>query len=109
MSQIQNPYASPAAISPIEVDAEQQAEIAELQRYVNRLLSRGVIFSIIWVFGIGSFYSVYLASKAHRIIGESQGRIRGLTSVWWCYINGGIGVVLFTMVLVVMVYNSLQV
>jgi hypothetical protein len=109
MTQIQNPYASPAVVSPIEIDDEQQAEIDETQRYVNRLLSRAVIFSIIWVFGIGSFYSVYQAARAHRIIRESKGTIRGLTSVWWCYINGGFGVVLFTGVLLVMIYNALQV
>ena len=108
MSEILNPYQSPVAVTQ-PIDPEEQEEIDELQRYVNRLLNRGVIFSVFWVFGIGSFYSVYLAAKAHRLIRESAGKISGHKRVWWCYLWGGLGVFLFTVGLLVVIYNSLQV
>ena len=108
MAEIQNPYESPAAVVT-EVDADDdQDEIEELQRYVNGLLNRGVIFSIIWVGGIGSFYSLYLATKARRIMRESPGKITGHNRLWWCYLWGGAGVFLFTVGLLVVLYNSLQ-
>jgi hypothetical protein len=110
MATIPNPYESPAAVTTVvtEVEPWQQDEIDEQQRYVNRLLNRGVIFTFFWIGGIGSLYSLYLAAKAHRIIRESQGTIGGHGRVWWCYLNGGFGALLAIGGLLVVVYNSLQ-
>jgi|GEM_PF-4411636 len=44
VTSIPNPYESLVGVAA-EVDAAQQAETAEQQRYVNRLLNRGVIFT----------------------------------------------------------------
>lgn len=112
----QNPFAdttlgvqlasNPAAELLSEEEVAAAEELAELQSYVNRLLSRGVIFSIFWVFGLGSFYSLYLAWKGHRLIRESEGRLYGLGSVWMCYILGGIGASLFVGVLTAICINA---
>ena len=112
----QNPYADPApgvqpSSTPIHEPLSEQGqaeteELAERQAYVDRLLSRGVIFSIFWVFGLGSFYSLFLAWKAHRIIRESEGRLYGLGSVLFCYILGGLGTSLFAGVLTAIFGNA---
>jgi hypothetical protein len=108
MAEIQNPYESPTAVIT-DVDADdEQAETEELQRYVNGLLNRAVIFSIIWVGGIGSFYSLFLAFKARRIIRESGGKITGHNRLLWCYLWGGAGALLVIVGLAVVLYNSQQ-
>lgn len=109
MTDAANPFADLPASESGEEESAEQAELRELQHYVNRVLSRAFIYSIIWVFGIGSFYSFYLAWKAHRIIRESNGRIEGLLGVWWCYLFAGFGVLLFTGGLAMIIYNSQQV
>ncbi|WP_425615268.1 hypothetical protein NA78x_005183 [Anatilimnocola sp. NA78] len=106
---IENPYASPTAEAQVatrEISAEELDWLESQQRYVNRLLNRGVIFSIIWVMGAGSFYSVYLAAKAHRLIRESNGEVRGMKRVWWCYAWGGLGIVLVSMILIMFLLNG---
>jgi hypothetical protein len=65
--------------------------IAEDQLNVNRMLNRGVLFSIIWLVGIGSLIAVVQALKARRLIRESNGKLNGNGKVWWCLILGGLG------------------
>ena len=102
-----NPFAEHSEdYAPTDDDAE---DVVELQAYVNRLLSRGAIFAIFWVFGLGSFYSLYLAWKAHRLIRQSRGRLYGLGSVGFCYILGGIGASLFVGVLTMICINAARI
>src|SRR5436190_2254213 len=92
-----NPYASPTPAPLAEATAVDYASgrsIDPLQLYVDWLLRRGILFSIMWLAGFGSIYSVYLSMKAHKIIRESQGKIRGRGRVLWCYVVGGIGCLL---------------
>ena len=105
----QNPYADAAPAVSQSLDEDEADELAERQSYVNRLLSRGVIFSIFWVFGLGSFYSLYIAWKAHRLIRDSRGLLYGMGSVWFCYILGGIGASLFAGVLTAICINATRV
>jgi hypothetical protein len=89
-----------------EVDDEEAEEIAELQAHVSRLISRAIIFSVIWVLGAGSLYSVYLAAKAHRYLRENPGKLHGLAGIWWCYLMGGFGVLLVTVILTAILMNG---
>lgn len=77
------------------------------QRDVNRYLKRGVVYSILWLFGFGSLYSLHCALAARRIIIASGGRLTGTRRVWWCFLVGGFGVSFWGMILVTMVVNSL--
>jgi hypothetical protein len=80
---------------------------AGLQLQVDRLLQRGIFYSIFSLAGFGSLYSILLAKRAHRIIKESNGEIHGMGKVWWCYILGGLGVSAWFSILAVMILRNL--
>ena len=105
----ENPYQSPTPTPESESGAavnfrKRRFESKQLQ--VNRLLNRGVVFSIIWLLGIGSVYSVFLATRAMRMIRRSNGELQGLGRVCWCYIVGGIGILLFGSILISVFANG---
>lgn len=65
----------------------------DLQIKVSKILSRGFIFSIVWLGGIGSFVAVISGLYAMRVIDKSKGQIGGIKMAWWCVIVGFIGMV----------------
>jgi len=78
-----------------------------VQGEVNALLKRGIIFSILWLAGIGSVIAILSGLKAKRLIAQSRGGSLGMGGVWWCLIVGGIGVVLWVPVIMIAVINNL--
>ena len=76
------------------------------QSYVNQLLNRAVVFSIIWVFGFGSAYALYLTIKAHRVISDSHGAAKAPLRLAWCYVVGGLGVAFLVGVTVSAIVNQ---
>ncbi|OUT62028.1 MAG: hypothetical protein CBB70_16100 [Planctomycetaceae bacterium TMED10] len=104
----ENSYVPPVVTNSLpEDDSVQEAEyFAELQCHVNSLLIRGIVFSVIWILGFGSAYSVFLAFQAWRIIRRSKGAVRGMGRVWWCFIVGGIGTGMLALGLIIMFINS---
>ncbi|HWC91215.1 MAG TPA: hypothetical protein VG433_16215 [Pirellulales bacterium] len=104
-----NPYQPPAdPITPDlqPTDANYRRRIESQQSKVDRLLNRGVVFSVIWLLGGGSIYAVLLATRARRIIKASGGAVGGMRRVWWCYAMGGFGILLFSTVLISLVING---
>jgi len=77
------------------------------QYYVNRVLWRGVFFSIVWLMGIGSFIAFRRGLKARKIIKQSQGRLQGWGKVWWCLIVGGLGLAFWGGIVVVMIIGQI--
>jgi len=77
-----------------------------LQDQVNTLLRRGVVFSIVWLMGVGSAISLFKAAKAMRIINQSNGEIVGMGKVWWCFIVGGLGVMFWGFVIIMVLVNG---
>lgn len=49
----------------------------DLQIKVSKLLSRGFIFSIVWLVGIGSLIAFISGLRALKIIKQSKGEIVG--------------------------------
>jgi len=80
--------------------------ISEDQLNVNRMLNRGVLFSIIWLAGIGSLIAVVQALKARKLIRESGGKLTGNGKVWWCLILGGLGLLFWIPVIGGLVISS---
>lgn len=78
-------------------------DLDALQLEVSRLLSRGVVFSIVWLMGFGSLYAIVCAAKARRLIKASDGELYGMARVWWCFIVGGIGMVVWAPVVFALV------
>jgi hypothetical protein len=75
------------------MDAGLQKELDE-QIKISKLLSRGFIFSIVWLGGIGSLVALVSGIKGLVLVGQSEGRLVGKKMAWWCILVGGIGVVI---------------
>ena len=48
-----------------------------MQRKVNRLLTRRLLFSFYWPLGFGSVYAIYCARQSRRIIRNSECALSG--------------------------------
>ncbi|WP_428308206.1 hypothetical protein [Lacipirellula sp.] len=64
--------------------------LAEQQR-ISARLHRGVIFSNVWLCGIGSLYSLIIGIDALRAIRRADGMLYGKWRAWWCVSVGGLG------------------
>lgn len=78
-----------------------------LQRKVDSMLKWGIVFSILWLAGIGSLCSFILAIKARNLIIQTNGEVRGMGKVWWCLIAGGIGMLIWFPILIMGIINNL--
>jgi hypothetical protein len=76
------------------------------QEHVDALLRRGIIFSIVWLAGIGSAVAVVSGMQARRLIQASGGDLRGSGRVWWCLLIGGLGLAIWTPLVVVAIVNQ---
>ena len=76
------------------------------QDRVDRLLRWGVIFSIVWLMGLGSAVAVVNGWRARSLIQASGGSIGGMGRAWWCLIVGGLGFLLWAPILVVNVAHQ---
>ncbi len=77
------------------------------QPTVSSLLARGVIFSTLWFMGVGSCYAILCATKARRIIKDSDGQLYGTWRVWWCFVVGGFGLALWVPVFLAMFWDAI--
>jgi hypothetical protein len=77
-----------------------------LQDKVDSMLRRGVVFSILWLMGIGSAISIIQAVRAKKLIDASNGEISGGLKIWWCFIEGGLGVLFWGFVIVMIIVNG---
>jgi hypothetical protein len=71
-----------------------------VQLQVNAHLRRGVLFSILWLMGIGSAIALVNGLAARRLIAESRGKLQGSGGAWWCIIVGAIGLCIWVPVIV---------
>lgn len=78
----------------------------ELQIKVSKLLSRGFVFSIVWIGGIGSFIAFISGLKARKIINRSKGEIVGIRMAWWCIIVGALGMIIAPLAIISVVMNQ---
>jgi len=74
----------------------------ELQIKVSKILSRGFIFSIVWLAGIGSLIAFISGLQARKIINRSNGEIIGLKMAWWWIIVGALGMIILP---ITVIYN----
>lgn len=65
------------------------------QRYVDRILRQGIVFSLLWLMGVGSVIAVTNGLRAHRLITSSKGYLAGMRRAWCCLIVGGIGLTIW--------------
>jgi hypothetical protein len=87
---------------------EQVPPDLELQINVSKLLSRGFIFSVVWLGGIGSLLALLSGLRARKFINRSGGKIAGIRMAWWCIIVGALGTMLMPPLLISIVINQLK-
>ena len=92
-----------SALNPNSLEAMNQSQ---LQSQVDAMLRRGVIYSIVWLMGIGSLIAVIQAFRARKIIQQSNGQIRGSGKVVWCLVVGGLGLLFWGYVLVMVIISA---
>ncbi len=78
------------------------------QRQVNDTLRRGILFSLLWLMGIGSAIAIVQGLRARRMIRASGGSLRGLYRAELCLWLGWIGVCVWGLIAVIVIYNKLQ-
>jgi hypothetical protein len=66
------------------------------QKQIDKCLTWGIVFSVVWIWGIGSFVALIMGLKARKAVQASNGKYHGLVRVWWCILVGGVGVIWIT-------------
>jgi hypothetical protein len=78
------------------------------QEQLDRILARGIVFSIVWVAGFGSLYAFLCGVRARRMIQASGGSLLGRRRAWWCLIVGALGMLVWFPIFAVGIYNNLH-
>ena len=79
----------------------------EAQRQIDAVLRRGIIFSILWLAGIGSIIAILSGLKAKKLIANLGVEASGMGRVWWCLIVGGVGVLVWGPIIIMGIVNNL--
>ncbi len=83
-----------------------QATAADVESRVNDLLRWGVVFSIVWLMGVGSLIAVICGVRAKHLIQQS-GLTVGKGRVQWCVVVGVLGLLVWVPMVVIGVINNL--
>jgi 6-phosphogluconate dehydrogenase (decarboxylating) len=73
---------------------------------LDRLLRWGIVFSIVWLAGVGSLFALLAGRKAQREIARSGGEMEGSGRARWCVIVGSIGLVIWIPILTIALANQ---
>lgn len=84
------------------------SDTGAIQQQINALLRRGVVFSVVWLMGVGSVIALISGLRAKRLIEESQGTATGLGRVWWCLVVGGLGIAIWAPIVLIGLINVLR-
>lgn len=79
----------------------------EAQRQIDAVLRRGIIFSIVWLAGIGSIIAIFSGLKAKKLIAQLGAEASGMGRVWWCLIVGGVGLLVWGPIIIMGIVNNL--
>ena len=78
------------------------------QDQLDGILSRGVVFSIVWIMGFGSLYAFICGLRARRMIRGSGGTLKGKGRMWWCLIVGLAGMLVWFPLFAIAVINNVR-
>ncbi len=77
------------------------------QRQVSGWLTSGIIYSVVWLAGIGSLIAVVKGIRARKAILSSNGALVGSIRAWWCILVGGAGVLIWAAIAAVGIVGAL--
>lgn len=78
----------------------------ELQIKVSKILSRGFVFSILCIGGVGSLIAFISGLKARKLISQSEGNLAGIRMARWCIIVGALGMIFGPFAVISVVMNQ---
>jgi hypothetical protein len=91
------------------LDPAREEYLRPLQEHVDNLLKWGVIFSITWLMGIGSFIALRNGIRARRVIVEHHDELEGSGRVSWCLVVGTLGLLFWVgLFLIALIANLLE-
>jgi len=109
-AELQRRQTSPEEIAELVGEAQERVgrELAskQVQRQVDALLRRGIIFSLVWLVGVGSIIAIVSGIKAKKIIEQSGGETSGIGRAWFCLVVGGLGVLFWGPVIGMAIINN---
>ena len=70
-------------------------EAERLQVRVDSLLRWGIVFSLVWLAGLGSLIAFVLGMRARTLIRRWGGGLIGSRRAWWCLIVGAVGMLIW--------------
>jgi len=76
------------------------------QGKIDSMLKWGIVFSIIWLAGIGSLISFIIGYKARKAIKGSNHELVGSGRAAWCLIVGGLGILFWLPIIFIAVRNQ---
>jgi len=88
----------------VRMDTE-DASLASEQARLDRMLTRGFVYSIVWLAGLGSCYALFQGLRARRMI-KLNPALRGNDRAWWCLIVGGVGVAVPCTIAAIAIFNA---
>ncbi|AZO06851.1 hypothetical protein EOA27_17735 [Mesorhizobium sp. M2A.F.Ca.ET.037.01.1.1] len=83
----------------------ENANLTAEQARLNKMLTRGVVFSIVWLAGFGSSYALYQGLLARRML-KLNPMLRGNGLAWWCIIAGGLGAAVLCVTVGIGIFNA---
>jgi hypothetical protein len=79
----------------------------EAQRQIDAVLRRGIIFSFLWLAGIGSIIAILSGLKAKKLIAQLGPEASGMRRVSWCLTVGGLGLLVWGPIIIMSIINNL--
>jgi len=76
------------------------------QNEIDSMLKKGIIFSILWLAGIGSLIAIIAGNKAKKAINASNGKLQGKGRALWCLIVGGVGLLFWLPIILIGIVNQ---
>ena len=87
------------------MDSENAGLTVEQAR-LNSMLTRGIVYSIVWLACLGSSYALYQGLRARRML-KLNPMLQGNGRAWWCILAGGLGVAVLCAVVGVGIFNAM--
>ena len=111
-SAAESPDSTPAVEfekKPELVDPERAEFLRPWQEQVDQLLKWGVLFSILWLMGIGSLIALRNGLRARSLIMKHDGDLNGIAKAKWCIVAGLFGMLFWFGALIVgLIANLLE-
>ncbi len=77
------------------------------QREIDSMLKWGIVFSLLWLAGVGSLIAIRAGFKAKRAIAFSNGSLRGSGRAWWCLVVGRFGLAVWIPIFLIGALNNI--